>query len=173
MHRSGHARTLLLVGPLSMVLFFTPPLRAFERQFHLGGGLGAARPSGDYELGPALGIHAAYGLTDAFDLRLELQGSRSDLGTLPVSFYGTRLGLAYKIDVMRLIPYAGVSAGGFAIAWEGGSLVRPSGGAYFGLDYGVSPHFGLGVFVNGDFIVVNPAVIVTSVLLRAEYRTDF
>jgi hypothetical protein len=173
MHRLAHARTLPLAGALVMLIFVTPPLRAFERQFHLGGGLGAAKPSGGYALGPALGIHSAYGLTDAYDLRLELQGSRSNLGALPVSFYGARLGLAYKIDVMRLIPYAGVSAGGFAVAWEGGSLVRPSGGAYFGLDYGMSPHVGLGVLVNGDFIVTNPAVIVTSVLLRAEYRADF
>jgi hypothetical protein len=163
---------LLFVGSIGIVVIASPA-RAFERQFHLGGGLGAAQPSGGYDLGPALGIHAAYGLTDAFDLRLELQGSRNDVGTLPVSFYGTRLGLAYKIDVMQLIPYAGVSAGGFAVVWEGGSLARPSGGAYFGLDYGMSPHFGLGALVNGDFIVVNPAVVVTTVLLRAEYRADF
>jgi hypothetical protein len=165
------ARGLLFVGSIGIVVNATPA-RAFERQFHLGGGLGAAQPSGGYELGPALGIHSAYGLTDAFDLRLELQGSQSDFDTVTVSFYAARLGLAYKIDVMQWIPYAGVSAGGFVVAWEGASLVRPSGGAYFGLDYGMSPHFGLGVFVNGDFIVVNPAVIVTSVLLRAEYRAD-
>jgi hypothetical protein len=165
------ARGLLFVGSIGIVAA-TSPARAFERQFHLGGGLGAAQPSGGYGLGPALGIHSAYGLTDAFDLRLELQGSRNNFETLPVSFYGARLGLAYKIDVMQWIPYAGVSAGGFAVAWEGGSLVRPSGGAYFGLDYGMSPHFGLGVFVNGDYILVNPSVIVTSVLLRAEYRAD-
>jgi hypothetical protein len=165
------ARGLLFVGSIGIVAAASPA-RAFERQFHLGGGLGAAQPSGGYGLGPALGIHSAYGLTDAFDLRLELQGSLNDFETLPVSFYGARLGLAYKIDVMQWIPYAGVSAGGFAVAWEGGSLVRPSGGAYFGLDYGMSPHFGLGVFVNGDYILVNPSVIVTSVLLRAEYRAD-
>jgi hypothetical protein len=165
------ARGLLFVGSIGIVVAASPA-RAFERQFHLGGGLGAAQPSGGYDLGPALGIHSAYGPTDAFDLRLELQGSLNDFETLPVSFYGARLGLAYKIDVMQWIPYAGVSAGGFAVAWEGGSLVRPSGGAYFGLDYGVSPHFGLGVFVNGDYVLVNPSVIVTSVLLRAEYRAD-
>jgi hypothetical protein len=173
MHRLTHARTVPLAGALATLLSVAPPLRAFERQFHLGGGLGAAQPSGGYDLGPALGVHAAYGLTDAFDLRLELQGSRNAFGILPVSFYGARLGLAYKIDVMQWIPYAGVSAGGFAVAWEGGSLVRPSGGAYVGLDYGMSPHFGLGVFVNGDYILVNPAVLVTSVLLRAEYRADW
>jgi len=172
MHRFAHARAVPLVGALAMLFFFTPPARAFERQLHLGGGLGAARPSGGYELGPALGIHAAYGLTDAFDLRLELQGSRHELLALPVSFYGARLGLAYKIDVMQWIPYFGISAGGFAVVRHGGASTLPSGGAYFGLDYAVSDHFGLGVLVNGDYVIVSSSVTVVSVLLRAEYRTD-
>jgi hypothetical protein len=151
MHRSARARTVPLVGTAA---------------------IGGAVVVEGYEIGPALGLHAAYGLTDAYDLRLELQGSQNDFGKLPVSFYGARLGLAYKIDVMRWIPYVGLAAGGFAIAWDTGRVFRPSVGGYFGLDYGFSDHFGLGVLGSADLVIANPAVTVSSLLFRAEYRVD-
>jgi hypothetical protein len=169
MFRLALRRPWLALGPLATVLLSGPPARAFERQWHLGGGLGAAAPT-DYSAGPAFGIHGAYGLSDVFDLRLELQASRNGVGSLPVSFYGTRLALAYKVDVIQWIPYAAISGGGFAIAWEGAALFRPSAGVMLGLDYAVSRHVGLGVLGAGDYVFVESGVTVLALLVRAEYR---
>ena len=170
MPRFARPRVGLALGVLGALLSTTGPARAFERQWHLGGGLGAAAPNGGYSLGPALGLYAAYGISDVFDARLELQGSTHDLDGLEVSFYGARLGIAYKLDVIQWIPYAGVSAGEVAVVWNEGNLLRPSVGALVGLDYAVSRHFGLGVLASGDYIFSDPAVTIFSGLVRAEYR---
>ena len=143
--------------------------RAFEKQWHLGGGLGVAAPS-DYDAGPALGLHGAYGLSDVFDLRLELQASQNERSGLPRSFYGARGAIAYKLDVIQWIPYGGLGAGAFAVARNGGVLLRPSVNALGGLDYAVSRHFGVGAFGAGDYIFLDSGVLALSVLARAEYR---
>ena len=148
----------------------TSSARAFERQWHFGAGLGAASPSGGYDTGIALGAHAAYGLSDVFDLRLELQSSKNDAAELPVWFHGGRFGLAYKLDVIQWIPYGGVSGGGFVVAWNGGALLRPSAGAFVGLDYAASRHVGLGVIGAGDYVFVDSGVTLVTVLVRGEYR---
>ncbi|HEX6274783.1 MAG TPA: hypothetical protein VFZ53_17195 [Polyangiaceae bacterium] len=164
-----------LSRPIVATLFFasalvTFPARAFERQWHFGAGLGAASASGAYDTGIALGAHAAYGLSDVFDLRLELQSSKNDVGELPVWFHGGRFGIAYKLDVIQWIPYGGVSGGGFVVAWDGGTLLRPSAGAFVGLDYAASRHLGLGVIGAGDYVFVDSGVTLVTVLVRGEYR---
>jgi hypothetical protein len=146
------------------------PARAFERQWHFGGGLGVAAPGESYSTGPAVGVHAAYGLSDVFDARIELQGSRHDAGDLPVIFYAGRAALAYKVDVMEWIPYAGVSAGATLITWSQTGLVRPSAGGLVGLDYAASRHVGIGVLGAGDYVFVDSGLTIFSLLVRAEYR---
>ncbi|MEI9949603.1 MAG: hypothetical protein WDO74_11645 [Pseudomonadota bacterium] len=49
--------------------------RAFEREWHVGGGVGLTAYPHYYSAGPALGLNAAYGISDVFDLKLELLGS--------------------------------------------------------------------------------------------------
>jgi hypothetical protein len=151
-------------------VLLTQPARAFERQWHFGGGLGATFPSGAYDTGLALGVHAAYGISDVFDARLELQTSKNDAGSLPIWFHAARAGLAYKLDVIQWIPYGGVSAGGFLVAWDGGELLRPSAGAFVGLDYAASRHVGLGVLGAGDYVFVDSGLTIYTLLVRAEYR---
>ncbi|HEX6763947.1 MAG TPA: hypothetical protein VF103_00685 [Polyangiaceae bacterium] len=170
MPRFARPRMGLALGVLGAWLSSAGPALAFERQWHFGGGLGAAAPNGGYSLGPVLGLHAAYGISDVFDARLELQGSTHDLDGLAVSFYGAKAGLAYKLDVIQWIPYAGVSAGEYAIVWNEGTLFRPCVGALVGLDYAFSRHFGMGVVGSGDYVFSDPQVTVFSGLFRAEYR---
>lgn len=143
---------------------------AFERQWHVGGGVGLATESGGYDIGPVLGVHGAYGISDVFDVRLELQASRNDLAGFPVWFYATRAGLAYKLDVLQWIPYGGPSAGAFFVTWSDGTLLRPCVGAFVGLDYAVSEHVGIGLFGAGDYVLANPNLLVGTALFRAEYR---
>ena len=106
-----HVRLALSIGTALMVLSLGPPVRAFERQWHVGGGVGLATESGRDDVGLSLGVHGAYGISDVFDVRLELQASPSDVARLPSWFLAPRAGLAYKLDVLRWIPYAGASGG--------------------------------------------------------------
>src|SRR5262245_42167567 len=152
------------------LLFLAEQASAFERPWHLAGGIGVSSESGGYDAGLVLGLHGAYGLSDVFDVRLELQGSRNDLAGLPVSLYFARGGLAYKLDVLQWIPYVGGSAGGFAVLWDGGGTIRPCAGGFVGLDYAVSRHVGVGGFFALDYVFANPNLIVGTGLVRGEYR---
>src|ERR1041384_3403225 len=82
--------------------------RAFEREWHLGGGVGFAAAKG-LTLGPAVSAYAAYGLTDTFDARLEITGRgyefRDDSAPHALS---AMAGVAYKLDVLRWVPWAAV-----------------------------------------------------------------
>jgi hypothetical protein len=171
--RVSLVRLVTIAGTAAASVSVPAPTRAFERQWHVGGGLGLATESGGYDIGPVLGVHGAYGISDVFDVRLELQASRNDLAGFPVWFYATRAGLAYKLDVLQWIPYAGVSGGGFFVTWSNGTTIEPCVGAFAGLDYAVSEHVGVGVFVAGDYVLANPNLLVGTALFRAEYRFGF
>src|SRR5690606_34041535 len=55
----------------TIALFAASDAFAFEREWHLGGGVGASDFSAEgVGWGPELGVHGAYGLSDSFDLRL-------------------------------------------------------------------------------------------------------
>lgn len=185
------------------LLSFSLPARAFEKQWHFGGGLGAALAA-ERSLGPALNLYGAYGISDVFDVRLEAfaswnlgPNSTSPLpevfsvahggfftagGGPPSSalFYGGKLALAYKFDVIEWIPYFGVSAGFLGVApraeFEGQvDTATPfananfSAGLLFGLDYALSRSFGLGLAVFGDYAFHADALYGAG-FLRAEYR---
>jgi hypothetical protein len=159
----------------SALLLFPETARAFEREWHLGAGAGAVIPSGDYELGPALGLYAAYGISDVFDVRLELAGSRHGIEQGDaVNVLSGALGLVYKIDIIEWVPWAGVT-GGYYI-----SIPRPldeaglprasfSGGVTAGVDYALTRSVGLGASFREDFLV-GEGTNVTLLFLRGEYR---
>ena len=146
---------------------------AFEREWHLGGGFGAAAANG-YPLGPALNLYAAYGLSDAFDVRLELAGSshatKPDAGFL----YGAKAALAYKIDVIQWIPYVAISAGYLRVTERVApfTLGQPTLGLLAGLDYAVSRNFGLGLAASYDY-AFHPGAAYANGFLRAEYKFGF
>ena len=147
-----------------------PRAFAFEREWHLGGGLGlAAAPA--YSLGPAASLYAAYGLSDAFDARLEISSSvqgRLDDASAFLSFKGV---LGYKIDVGRWIPWIGPSVGGLATGqqkWPFDAL-QPTAGLTAGLDYAWTRHFGIALCLSGDY-GFDQAALYGAGYLRAEYH---
>ena len=152
------------------VMAFAPRARAFEREWHLGGGLGAAVPP-LYVIGPALNAYAAYGLTDAFDVRLELGMSGHDRSGPPAWFYGLKGAFTYKLDVIQWIPWIGVSGGVMLMAKGDWPLESRQGtaGAIAGLDYAWNRHFGLGLAVSADYLFRDAALYGTG-FLRAEYH---
>lgn len=149
--------------------------RAIEREWHLGGGAGIAVPSGQYALGPALEAYAAYGISDLFDVRLDLMAARHGIeqGDAVQAFSGS-LGLVYKIDVIQWVPWVGVS-GGYYVATPSplprAGLPEASwlGGVTAGVDYALTRSVGLGVSFREDFLFEEGANV-TLLFFRGEYR---
>jgi hypothetical protein len=148
---------------------------AFEREWHLGGGAGIADGTG-LSLSPALGVYAAYGLSDVFDVRFEATARGYHWGSEqnPHSF-AAAAGLVYKLDVLRWIPWGGVYVGylGYLeqpraeLGFEQHDALIGLGG---GLDYAVTRNFGLGVTLRLDVPLSHTDSDVFDALLRAEYR---
>jgi hypothetical protein len=165
-----------------LLSFFVSTARATERQWHLGAGLGAATATSDaVGWGPAVEVHAAYGINDLFDVRAMVSGSRHTLTYAEGVFEESgnvltaSAGLTYKLDIIEWVPYFGVMAG------YQHSDVTPLDGVVrehdlmiagvAGLDYAVSREFGLGVRLGAHW--TTEGALWTSGFFRAEYRWGF
>lgn len=149
---------------------------AFEDQWHLGAGLGAVNASPS-AIGLGIGVNAfaSYGLSDMFDLKLDLKASNH-----PVDIAGTtqrhtvtlaNLGIAYKIDIIEWIPFFGLQAGYLSSDLPEGLGLEPRGfllGGFLGIDYAINRSFGLGVTNAWHFPVQGASLV--DLFLRAEYR---
>ena len=151
-----------------------PDAAAFERQWHLGGGLGAASFVGsDEPIAPAACLYGAYGLSDMFDARLEFTGSRHPLDDESHAvLYSGAAGLAYKIDVIEWVPYVGLLAGYYSYDFRTGGIGFSTA---LGLDYAVSRNFGLGLQLRYHWTSSDVPTSLTegeyfTAFLRAEYR---
>lgn len=167
------SRRLLWALALASGALLARPAHAFERQWRVGAGVGIASASGA-SFGPAVGAHAAYGVSDVFDLHLELTGSSHwPSAGAPRDFAVGALGVAYKLDVLEWIPYALVGAGG-AVEQRAGELearVAPALSAGGGLDYLAWRELAFGVQLRGHWLLVETESSPYAVgLLRAEYR---
>jgi hypothetical protein len=160
---------LALLAGLLLVLV-SPCASAFEREWHFGGGLGAAAAPG-YQAGPAASLYAAYGLSDAFDARVELSSSIQGRLDHTNAFFSFKGALAYKLDVIQWIPWLGPSVGGLASGHQKWPFdaIQPTVGAVAGLDYAWTRHFGVGLCVSGDY-GFDQAVVYGAGYLRAEYH---
>lgn len=170
---------------LAAVLLFPARARAFEREWHLGGGLGATAYPHYYSLGPVLGLNAAYGLSDVFDLKLEVLSGyhgytpSSRAATEHAEPFSAVAGLSYKLDVLQWIPYAALLVGYQHIAGQlplGGPFRRDDAlfGILFGLDYAMTRNFGLGASVRTDTLLSSPSNgEALTMMLRAEYHWGF
>ena len=84
---------------------------AFEREWHLGAGAGVSHGNA-LKVSPALAAYAAYGLSDVFDARLELTARGYHTGdNQNPNALSAMAGIAYKLDVLRWVPWAAVYAG--------------------------------------------------------------
>lgn len=156
---------------------------AFEREWHVGGGVGVTAYPNYYGAGPSLGLNAAYGISDVFDWKLELLGvshtysggSESERG----ASYSAVTGLSYKLDILQWIPY-----GALMLGYQHISGPLPPGEPFhkddailagvLGLDYIATRNFGLGLSVRGDFLLstFDEGEAITT-MLRAEYHWGF
>ena len=149
--------------------------KAFEREWHVGVGAGVSNGQG-LKLSPALAAYAAYGLSDVFDARLELtaRGYRFGSDQNPNAL-SAMAGLAYKLDVLRWVPWLGVYAGYSAfldaprteLPFKQRDVALGLGG---GLDYGFSRQLGVGFTLRFDQALTRSDSRTFDALLRAEYR---
>lgn len=170
---TGWRRAGVCLGALLSLVTSSSISQAFERQWHLGAGLGlggfgrvagSSVPFSDDGLKlPMVGAHAAYGLSDMFDARLELTWGLHSLDGSPdvvdpeleqTHVVSAATGLSYKLDVIEWIPYLGLLAGyygyfgGPALASDG---LKPGGGGdlgaslILGLDHALSRDVAVGV----------------------------
>jgi hypothetical protein len=163
------------VLPLLALLTLGQPAHAFEREWHVGGGVGGALVP-TYQDGLAANVYAAYGITDAFDARAEVWASFHEImlpeGIIKQAAYSAaKLALTYKLDVIQWIPWLGVSAG----VLTSGPGRSPFGsaqlglGAIAGLDYAWTRNFGLGVCFSADYGLTDTQVYGAG-FLRGEYH---
>jgi len=159
--------------------------RAFEREWHLGGGLGVTAHPHYYSAGPSLGVNAAYGISDVFDLKLELLGARHSYHASGASeaehgaSYSAAFGLSYKLDILQWIPY-----GALLLGYRHISGPIPADDPFrrddallagvLGLDYAATRNFGLGLSIRADFPLstIGEGEAFTA-MLRAEYHGGF
>lgn len=145
----------LLGGLFVAAAFLLAPRRAeaFERQWHLGADLsGGVLIGTTAALGAGLGVHAAYGVNDMFNLVGALEahaypGARAVLA-------GGDLGATYIVDVLQWVPYLGVTLGAYDLAsyapgcgtGEAAAChaLRLGAGVPFGLDYTISRSLAVG-----------------------------
>ncbi|MBK9265072.1 MAG: hypothetical protein IPM54_35495 [Polyangiaceae bacterium] len=96
---------------------------AYERQWQVGLGVGYAQlineggtpvtPASLHGIGSSLTI--TYGLTDAINI-IGHADFNAHPGDAPTLLYGGSVGVAYVIDVLRWVPWAGVTAGGYGVS---------------------------------------------------------
>lgn len=195
---------LSLAALASLAPPLAAPCHAFERQWHAGGGLGLGSFSrGDRSgAGPVLDLNLSYGLSDQFNLLGEIT-----LGSFGVSApdppapapgmaplpppggpgnYGYQsavVGIAYTLDVLRWVPYAGLFVGAARVgAGEGfgGGLggdayrrVALDVGAGAGLDYQLTREIAVGAVVRYHRAFTQPAASLFYGGLRVQYTWGF
>jgi hypothetical protein len=177
----------LVLGILCGAAAWLAPSRAqaFEREWHVGGGVGLTAYPSYYSAGPSLGLNAGYGISDVFDLKLELLGSshsyqaRADGPSEHGAAYSAVAGLSYKLDVLQWIPYGAALVGFQHIAGplpvsepfrRDDAIVA----GVLGLDYAATRNFGLGVSLRANLLLssIGEGQAITT-MLRAEYHWGF
>lgn len=151
---------------------------AFDNQWHAGvkGGLAFLD---DRNVGPAAGLHGAYGLSDMFDAELEVTASRSTGDPGPATeILSASAGLAYKVDILRWIPYVGVLGGyyyfGGAPGPNGESGSTPGMSFQVGLDYLLSRDIALSLDFRPHFSFKDEFYSpLRTLMLGAEFRFGY
>ncbi len=172
-------RFAVALAALAAVVLGTSRAQAFERQWHLGGGLGIATLKGSGSaVNPAANLYAAYGLSDMFDARLELLGTSHRLGTQRTEILSASAGIAYKIDIIRWVPYVDVLVGYYGFVGGPsplGHYGEPGASLGLGLDYSFSRSVAVGGQLRYHAFLRHPPQSLGdapyfSALVRAEYR---
>ena len=175
MRLRGLAAAAVLAGCAS----FAGRASAVEREQHLGLDLGV--PLLEVQLkstttlsGGSLGLHYAYGLTDAWNFVADGGASALPFGASRVATVtNVDVGLGYVLDVLRWVPWGAAQVGGYALAGDavGGTQLLPGAAIAAGLDYKFDRSWAAGAELRQHLLFTQSSTLpsFTQVLLRAEY----
>jgi hypothetical protein len=166
-------------------LAFARGAGAVEREHQLGVDIGlpmlTIADKSTPDIGAAFGIHYGYGITDQFNLLIELQYSllalnvfSTDPPTHPAQMWNADIGATYVLDVLRWVPYFGALAGGYLM--NGGTLpsplLLPGAEIVVGLDYLVTPKWAVGVELSEHFLFTDMSLYTSysTAFARTEFR---
>lgn len=180
-------RSLLGVVVGLAVALAAPSARAVEREHHIGIGTGLSLLKiGDkdtMDVGAGVTGFYTYGITDQFNLLIEGGTSLVALGeqrdakdtppTRPTTVSHAAAGVAYVLDVLQWVPYAGVLGGGtyFAGGTVAGGLVLPDAQIALGLDYKFSRRVAFGVALRQHLFLtkMDTYPTFTNIFAKVEY----
>jgi hypothetical protein len=158
----------------ALVLVVSQRAEAFERQWHAGVGAGYANLFGDHgSSGFGGGAHLAYGLTDAFNLVLDVDVTHHP--SADTNVWSSGAGVAYTLDVARIVPYAGLLVAGYKLSGDL-SKFAPGGQLALGVDYQLDRHWAAGLDLRMHTIFAADPVgtlAYATTFLRAEYLWGF
>lgn len=146
----GVARLFLLASILLGTLAPASSARAYEDQLTLGLGAGYGHAVG-LRQSHGVVVEAAVGVGLGLEWTLRLRGrygAHPDEPTLHVA--GARAELLYVIDVLELVPYFGLGAGGMLMAVDGDNRLAPTVGPALGVDYLLSRELAVSLDLRGD-----------------------
>lgn len=141
----------VLVAVLASVTSDVPPAAAGERELVVTPALGyaAVRTSGRTAHGGTVHLDVDYGLTDSWSLRASgryLLASDPVVEPQPLQLAGLSVGALFIIDVLKVVPYAGVTVGA---SWIHGAekehRFNADLGALVGADWLISRQFSVGI----------------------------
>jgi len=168
----------LLGGVLLGGALVAGPAEAYERQWHVGLDAGYALTSFPGLLGHGFdaGLHATYGITDAFNLRVHSDVSAMDLPDPATSavLVNAAFGGEYVFDVLQWVPYIGATVGpNTVLVQKSPTVVRVCLEVPLGLGYQITRNWTIGgelryrllLLANGDISPGNNFLA----LARAEY----
>ena len=172
----------LALAVLGATTALAPAARAVEREHQVGAGVGPTFfvANGKTSFGGGFDAHYTYGLTDAFNLLVEVSwatvafhGGTDPSHTRPSWVAGGEVGASYVFDVLRWVPYVGVLVGGGPVS--GGPLGRtkmlPDVVLALGLDYRIDRSWAVGAAVREHMFYTEMSTYPsnTQIFARAEY----
>jgi hypothetical protein len=167
----------MAVGAAALVV--GAPAHAFERQWHFGASFGYAALFGANNAnGFGGGLHAAYGVSDYFNVIGEVDVTEHPSPKWTIVSGG--LGAAYVFDVLRWVPWIGAEVGPAGLVstdpacgsakTEACTALRLNAAIPFGLDYGVTRSFNVGIGGRFQVLLLNGSPWETlGIFARAEY----
>jgi hypothetical protein len=183
-------RAAIAVVAVTAVVGAPALARATEREHHLGVDLGMSALKVDDKSSISaccgLGVHYAYGITDAFNLMAEANGSIVSFGeskgadvphTRPTTVGHAGVGAGYVFDILTYVPYAGVLVGPTVLA--GGtldsSIVLGDAEIVLGCDYKLSHSWSLGLALEQHMLFAKTSTYpsYTNFFARVEYVWGF
>ncbi|MBX3216654.1 MAG: hypothetical protein KF850_31755 [Labilithrix sp.] len=183
--------SLVAAAAFTGALAAAPDARAIERQHHIGlaPAIGSLRIDGKSTASTGIGgaLHYAYGLTDQWNLSVEAgsvvvaANQEQDFveapRNRPASVDHAIAGVQYVIDILRWVPYIGLSGGAYRLS--GGTLdsmlILPGLSLGAGVDYQLNRQFAVGLGVRQHLMVTKVSTYpsYTTALLRFEYMWGY